>query len=150
MMVFMKEFNSFKDGVTELSKLSFSADQSLKWQTGKIPVTEEDAVKSLALNVAFDRPTGNGVDWSQCEIDITAYGVRYSTCSGLKFGWETVLGANAFDTFDGEFVFFIAHPEANEEQAAPKESTLKKSAESFGWEEKNEDIFHLAGATKFI
>ena len=150
MMVFMKEFNSFKDGVTELSKLSFSADQSLKWQTGKIPVTEEGAVKSLALNVALDRPTGNGVDWSQCKIDITAYGVSYQTSGGLTFGWETVLGATAFDEFGGKFIFFIAHPNADDTQAAPDDSTLRKSASSFGWIERSMNIVHLAGAEKFI
>lgn len=138
MKLFMKEFNNFKEGIIELAQVSFSAEQALKWQTNSLPLTEEDAVKTLALNVALDRPTGNGVDWGECKIEITAYGVEYRTRGGITFGWQTILGANDFDTFDGEFVFFVVHPNANENSAAPVDSTLRESAEKYGWKESSD------------
>src|SRR5690606_6061379 len=128
MKLFMKEFDSFEKGIKELTELSFSVSQSLAIEELGIP-DEAEAVTRLALNVAFDRPTANGVDWSRASVDITAFGVDYVTTGGLMFGWQTVLGANAFDTFEDEYVFYIAHPEANDESAAPENSTLRESAE---------------------
>ena len=148
MKLFMKEFDSFEKGIKELTELSFSVSQSLAIEELGIP-DEAEAVTRLALNVAFDRPTANGVDWSRASVDITAFGVDYVTTGGLMFGWQTVLGANAFDTFEDEYVFYIAHPEANDESAAPENSTLRESAEKFGWEETSSFMFNLSGASKF-
>lgn len=149
MKKFAKQFNNFEEGIKELSKVSFSAEQSLKWQTYELPLTEEEAVKNLALNVAFDRPTGNGVDWSNTEIEITAFGVSYKTTGGLRFGWGTVLGANDFDSFEGEYMFYVAHPQADENSAAPANSTLRKSCKEKGWKELDADMFALASYAKF-
>lgn len=137
----MKVFSSFTEGLKELAEVSFSAKQALEWQTHRLPKTEKEAVSSLALNAALDRPTGNGVDWGKVEIRIDAFGIEYKTRSGLKFGWKALTGATASDSFEGEYVFFIAHPYANEEMAAPIESTLRQSCEQHGWEEKR--ILHL-------
>ena len=145
-MKFAKKFNSFKEGIKELAKVSFSAEQALCWQTGKLPSTEEEAVKNLAVNVAFDRTTGNGVGWDACKIKISAYGTEYTTGGGLTFGWEVVLGASQMDTFDGEYVFFVEHPNGK----APEDSTLRKSATEHGWAEKSDVMIGLEGATKFI
>src|SRR5690625_3845704 len=106
MKLFMKEFENFEKGIKELTELSYSVAQSLEIEELGIP-DEAEAVTRLAWNVAFDRPTANGVDWSCASIDITAFGVDYVTTGGLMFGWQTVLGANAFDAFEGEFVFYI-------------------------------------------
>jgi len=146
---FIKKFDSFEAGIKELARVSFSAEQALKWQNHELPLSEEEAVKNLAMNVAFDRPTGNGYGWSNTEIDITAFGVSYKTTGGLSFGWATVLGANSSDSFEGEFVFFVAHPQADEESAAPAESTLRNSCIKNGWEERSNDIFALASYVKF-
>lgn len=147
---FMKVFPSFEKGIRELADLSYSACQALEWETGKLPLTEKDAAKSLMMNVLNDRPTGNGYGWGECAIEISAYGVSYWTRSGLNFGWETVLGASQSDCFEGEYVFFIAHPDADESSAAPEDSTLREACEEFGWQEKDELTFHLAGAMKFL
>lgn len=142
-MLFTKDFNSFTDGIQELAEVSFSAKQALEWQTGFLPETEREAVSSLALNAAFDRPTGNGVGWGEVAIEISAFGVEYRTRSGLRFGWKTLLGASDFDSFEGEYTFYIAHPDATEESAAPLGSTLRQSAEKHGWREKSEFMLEL-------
>lgn len=149
MKKFTKQFNNFEEGIKELAKVSFSAEQALKWQNYELPLTEAEAVKNLALNVAFDRPTANGVDWSNTEIEITAFGVSYKTTGGLRFGWGTVLGANDFDSFEGKYMFYVAHPFADDDSAAPAESTLRKSAEESGWKEVDADVFALASYAKF-
>lgn len=50
--------------------------------------TEGFVVDALARNVLFDRTTGNSVGWGECGIDISAFGVEYTTCGGLVFGWD--------------------------------------------------------------
>ena len=145
-MKFAKKFSNFEEGIKELSKVSFSAEQALTWQTGRLPSTEEETVKNLALNVAFDRPTANGVDWDCCKIKVSAFGTEYKTGGGLTFGWEVVLGASQMDTFKGEYIFFVQHPNGK----APEDSTLRQSATEHGWEEKSDMMIGLAGATKFI
>lgn len=142
-MLFTKDFNSFTDGIKELAEVSFSAKQALEWQTGFLPETEREAVSALALNAAFDRPTGNGVGWGEVDIEISAFGVEYRTRSGLRFGWKTLLGATDFDSFEGEYTFYIAHPDANENEAAPPCSTLRQSAKKHGWLERSEFILKL-------
>ena len=85
-MKFAKKFSNFEEGIKELSKVSFSAEQALTWQTGRLPSTEEETVKNLALNVAFDRPTANGVDWDCCKIKVSAFGTEYKTAEDLRSG----------------------------------------------------------------
>ena len=145
-MKFAKKFNTFDEGIKELAQVSFSAEQALTWQTGRLPSTEEEAVKNLAVNVALDRPTANGVDWDACAIKISAFGTEYKTGGGLTFGWEVVLGASQMDTFGGEYIFFVEHPNGK----APEDSTLRQSATEHGWEEKSDMMVGLEGATKFI
>ena len=138
MKKFIKTFFNFEEGIKELAKVSFSAEQALKWANdGQIPLSETDAVRSLAVNVLMDRPTGNGVGWDECSIDITAFGVSYCTRGGLQFGWEILSDEDGYyDT--GHYLFWIAHPLADEDSAAPAESTLRQSATEHGWLEKGD------------
>jgi len=142
-MFFVKKFDSFIEGLTELCRVSFSVQDALYFYHRRLPQTEEEAVTALALNAAFDRPTGNGVGWGEVEIKVDAFGVDYKTRSGLRFGWKALTGATDFDDFEGEYVFYIAHPKATEEMAAPADSTLRQSAEKYGWKEKSSFVLVL-------
>lgn len=51
-------------------------------------LTEEIITKALVFNVIRNRPTGNGVGWAECGMDVSAYGVDYITTGGLNFGWD--------------------------------------------------------------
>lgn len=79
-----QNFSTFSDGIVALKKASYSIRQSI----GDLNNIERDVVAVLANNAADDRPTGNGVDWGRCRIEITPYGVTYQTVGGLKFGWR--------------------------------------------------------------
>ena len=148
-MKFAKMFDSFEKGLKEITELSYSVNDSLRFSLGRLPKDECEAVECLATNAINDRPTANGVDWGRCYLEVDSYGATYRTSSGLVFGWQTVLGASQFDRFEDEYVFFIAHPEANEEQAAPAKSTLRRACEEFGWEETSDFALSLQGASKF-
>lgn len=149
-MKFAKQFNSFEEGLKEITELSFSVHDSLTWAKGRLPKDECEATQFLAYNAIADRTTANGVDWGRCHLEVNSFGVSYRTTSGLVFGWETALGASQRDTFEGEFVFFIAHPMANEKQATPAGSSLRRACEEYGWEETSQFALSLQGATKFL
>lgn len=149
-MKFSKRFNSFEEGLKEIASMSYSVSDSLRWANGRLPKFEDQAVESLATNAINDRQTGNGVGWGKCHLEVNSFGIKYRTSSGLVFGWQTVLGASQFDTFEGQFIFFIAHPEANEKQAAPADSSLRRACEEFGWKETSQFALNLQGATKFL
>lgn len=145
---FEKSFpaSDFEAGVRELAEVSFSAGQALEIRTRldgsiveeSVP-SEAEAVRRLATNVAGDRPTGNGVGWDSCAVRISAYGVDYTTRSGLRFGWYLDFFSGGFSSWRyGRRVFYVAHPRANWRRAAPAESTLRASAEGRGWVERRE------------
>lgn len=137
---FEKRFSSFEEGIKELCQVSFSAEDALSHSIRRIPKTEEEAATALAINVLHDRPTGNGANWSDCNIEITASGVDYVTTGGVGFGWYC-----AFDAVEGlgfcwdrrSYVFYVTHPTVvrGERDTAPEDSTLRKSAEAKGWKE---------------
>lgn len=52
--------------------------------------SESRITKALAENVLLNRPTGNGVGWGECKIDISPTGVDYITSGGLQFGWVVI------------------------------------------------------------
>lgn len=142
--MFTKEFPRFIDGLRELCEVSYSAEQALTHVTfaeSRDPREADDperqAVENLAINVAFDRQTGNGVDWGRCSISITAKEVRYTTRSGLAFRWSVDpcdYGSHREWTSEGGnlWTFFVIHPAGN----APEASTLRASALAHGWAEK--------------
>lgn len=125
-----KRFSIFREGLEELMEVSFSACSALT--TGSDPrmadYPEMAAVAALATNVAFDRPTGNGVGWGQCKIKITAFGVDYTTTGGLKFGWE-IYPATPPDS--DHWTFYIVHPDG----VFHPNSSLLVSARRRGWSE---------------
>lgn len=149
---FKKEFNTFRDGILELQQVSDSASQALNFyrESGyhNIPIdnikikkieTEADAIASLAINVARDRPTGNGVDWGRAEISIESDKVRYQTTGGLQFGWslgfDDYQESREFDENETSFnkwSFWIQHPDGNQIR---RNSTLRQSASRAGWSE---------------
>lgn len=135
---FVKLFETFEEGIKELAELSFSANDALTMY-GPFPKDEKQAVQNLAWNVAFDRQTGNQDGWNQCKIIIEADGIHYQTSSGLKFGWCTVFESDGM--FDGAYNFYIIHKDGTDTSAAPAESTLRKSAEKFGWKETSEYLY---------
>lgn len=140
----VKQFSQFRHGLAELMKLSFSVEQALT-ADGKDPRESDNpeavAVATLATNVAFDRPTGNGVGWDECEISIRAGEIDYVTTGGLRFGWavhssdyqncrereKDVLSIPAKGT--NCWTFYIQHPLGG----FPKGSTLFKSCQLHGW-----------------
>ncbi len=142
--MFQKEFPKFVDGLRELCVVSYSAGQALTQVGFAGPRDPRDAddperqsIENLAVNVAFDRPTGNGVDWGRCSISITAKEVRYTTRGGLAFGWKVDhrdYGSYRERTPEGgnRWTFFIVHPLGS----APETSTLRASALAYGWMEK--------------
>lgn len=150
MKYFIKRFADFMDGLKGLADVSFSAKQSLSHFYGRFPKSEEEAISALALNAAFDRPTANGYGWGKVQIEVDAYGVRYTTTGGLIFGWYADLGASPFDTHEGDHVFFVAHPKADDESAAPADSTLRRSAEAHGWKEVSEMLLSIESYGKFM
>lgn len=135
---FVKIFERFEDGIKELAELSFSAKDALT-MNGPFPKDEKQAVQNLALNVALDRPTGNGANWTECKIDITAEGIHYQTTGGLKFGWCTVFEDDGM--FAGAYNFYVIHRDGTDTSAAPENSTLRKSAERHGWKETSEYLY---------
>lgn len=50
--------------------------------------TEDAIAAALTCNVLFCRPTGNGVGWGGCAINVSSYGVEYITGGGITFGWD--------------------------------------------------------------
>lgn len=131
---FVKTFDSFEEGLAALRQLSFSASDALGNASD-----EESAVSRLATNVAFDRPTGNGVGWSQCAIKLDAYGVEYCTRRGLGFGWTTHPDADMSGQMredGGTYDFFITHPSG---ENISLDSSLGVSAREHGWSEIFED-----------
>lgn len=143
-----KEFSQFRLGLAELMKVSFSAEQALIADAPHDPRKAENpeaaAVAVLATNVVFDRPTGNGVGWDQCEIKIRAGEVEYITSGGLRFGWmvfpgdfqshrekeENVPPSPAEGT--NRWVFYAQHPSGEFYEG----SSLLESCREHGWEER--------------
>jgi len=126
-----KRFSNFRGGLEELMALSFSAEQALTMgdtDPRRADDPEEAAIIALALNAAFDRPTGNGVGWGQCKISITAFGVDYTTTGGLRFGWDIYPATPPDDDF---WTFHIIHPDG----VFHPGSTLLASATEKGWKE---------------
>lgn len=131
-----KSFPSFEEGIQELAKVSFSAEQALTADRESLPITEEEAIGQLAANVACYRPTGNGVGWNRSKIEISAFEVTYMTSGGLEFGWrpDFILLKSGLSCFDGGYTFSIRHPKERELGEIPEDSTLLKSAREYGWE----------------
>lgn len=134
---FVHVFPRFADGFATLCMVSMSAHQAV----GKIDPegdVERQVIANLALNAALDRPTGNGVDWGRCSINIRADGVDYMTSGGLSFGWR-VYSSNyqhyREDRVSGasnSWEFYIVHPAGLD---IPDDSTLAESAKQWGWRE---------------
>ncbi|RMD60892.1 hypothetical protein D6833_08980 [Candidatus Parcubacteria bacterium] len=140
--MFVKEFDRFRAGLEELCAVSFSAAQALDNETGVLLRKEDSeaaAVARLATNAALDRPTGNGVGWGRCRIEISPFGVVYTTSGGLMFGWQVdsrdfqyrreVAGEE--DCGTNCWTFFVQHPAGK----APAGSTLRQAAICRGWRE---------------
>lgn len=131
-----KDFNSFEEGIKELAQVSQSVEQALTHYRydfppyGKLPLTESEATMALAYNTVNDRPTGNFVDWGECEIEISPYEVFYRTRGGLVFGWETIQEGDQYGSFKNRYTFYIAHPSGDFYAG----SSLKKSVLEHGWE----------------
>ena len=159
MTIMAKEFSQFKHGLAELMKVSFSTEQALMTDAPHDPRKAENpeaaAVAILATNVAFDRATGNGVGWDQCEVVIRAGEVEYTTSGGLRFGWmaspgdfqshrereENISSAPAEGT--NRWAFYIQHPSGE----FYENSSLLESCREHGWEERTlERIWHPAVA----
>lgn len=131
---FVRFFSTFEEGLEALRELSYSASQALGDATD-----EESAVSHLATNVAFDRPTGNGVGWAQCSVRIDAYGIEYCTRGDLRFGWKVSpewRGGFDLSRVEKRFSFFITHPRG---ENIPLDSSLGVSAREHGWNEVFED-----------
>ncbi len=143
-MKFKHRFNTFRSGMEGLWAVSFSAKQATThcWKAECPEDFEEKVIATLATNVALSRPTGNGVGWNQCSIQIDAYGISYMTCSGLSFGWEVDSRDYQPDRENetressktNSWVFWVEHPKG----IAPPESTLRLSAKEQGWKEDTE------------
>lgn len=137
--MFEKNFDSFKKGLKEL--MSFESAQQALTMDRRNPLDDPDsessAVAGLAINVANDRPTGNGVDWGRCSISINADRVIYQTTGGLSFGWSVdhrdYQSYREYDETGGnKWRFFISHPLG---ENIPESSTLRKKATELGWQE---------------
>jgi len=146
--MFTKIFDSFEEGIEELAKVSFSAEDALKdgtWRLFKksLPETEEEAAAALASNATWDRPTGNGVGWGEVQFSPHAKLTWYITRGGVLFGWHPEFEDDYWDWGIGKYRFFVSHPAVTRREAtrAPKNSTLRKSAEEHGWAE--EEIVNL-------
>jgi len=145
---FKKVFDSFADGMKSLCKVSQSVRHSLnaqytqlgdKIENNQINIQglEEEVTAVLAKNVIGDRPTGNGVGWNRCGIDISAYGVTYVTTGGLTFGWRVDDDDYQYyreqqDEPGNTWTFFIIHPDG---ENITENSTLRASALAEGWKE---------------
>jgi len=127
-MMYVKTFASFAPGLTELANVYFSAKDALTMGTPRkpLPETEEEATTRLALNVIWDRPTGNGVDWDMCSISISAYGVTYTTRGGITFGWRVYPEGSQEYPFLG-YRFFVTHAHIDS-----PDSSLAASAQAAG------------------
>lgn len=138
---FEKSFPDFMTGLKELASVSYSVKSAvLHGQYGKEEIGDTDFNKvmlTLMTNVYSSMIHSVDDSYGDCTIDIMPGYVSYTTCSGLRFGWSEIL-PNDDDYADVTdlYTFFIVHPRGDEECAAPKESTLRKSAELLGWEEK--------------
>lgn len=139
--VFAKEFKNFEEGIKDLAELSYSAEQALTaLRKSELPLEEDQATANLSANVIFDRPTGDGDNWNEACIDVSSFGVTYRTTGGLIFGWSVVFERFGDDfnysySFHDGYVFFIRHPKAPKEVAAPRKSSLRESAEKLEWKE---------------
>lgn len=132
---FVKWFDRFVDGLSSLREVSFSASQAL----GDAK-SEDEAVAVLATNAAFDRPTGNGVDWGRCSIQIACDGIDYSTTGGLGFGWavssQDYQWSREMERGGNSWKFYVMHPMGDD---IPKESSLRAAANKAGWLEEFSD-----------
>lgn len=145
--MFTKIFDSFGEGIEELAKVSFSAEDSLKDGTRRLfkkslPETEGEAVAALASNAMWDRPTGNGVGWGEVRFSPHAEITWYITRGGVLFGWHPEFEDDYWSWEGGKYRFFVSHPSVTRREAtrAPKNSTLRKSAEEHGWAEEEIDL----------
>lgn len=133
--MFEKRFKTFEDGIKELMAVSHSAAAAIMHNAHEVPTDEGDAAALLTINVIGDRPTGNGVGWGRCLIDVSANGVKYTTSGGLVFGWEHypmyTYGRNP-EPMEVRYRFFVQHPSGD---AAPVNSTLRAAALAAGWNE---------------
>jgi len=158
---FKKAFSSFEEGLSELASLSFSVAQSIEHglesagievlkrtivdpedgSTLEVPyfstLEEGMVVAALAANTIYNRPTGNGVGWGACGIELDAEKCSYITTGGLSFGWETrpnyfygstEMRGNGEDYFG----FWIKHPDGED---IPLGSSLQEAAIEMGWTE---------------
>lgn len=137
--MFEKRFKTFEDGIKDLMGVSHSAAAAIMHNAHEVNTMDEaDVVALLAINVISDRPTGNGVDWGRCLIDMSANGVKYTTSGGLVFGWEHypkyTYGRNP-EPMEVRYRFFVQHPSGD---AAPVNSTLRAAALAAGWDETRE------------
>ena len=150
--MFTKQFLRFINGLRELCEVSFDAKDALMQlcfgesrDPREAENPERQAVENLAANVAFARPTDNGVDWGRCSITISASSVFYQTGGGLWFGWEVdsrdYQSSREFGEGGNRWTFFVAHPLGQ----APQESSLRQSATAHGWKEEGEEtpVIHI-------
>lgn len=90
-------------------------------------LTEDAIVAALSCNVLFCRPTGNGVGWGGCAINVSSYGVEYITGGGITFGWDICPEWNGNDYNAAPFTVFCY---------ANKGGRLEKSLIEHGFAEK--------------
>ena len=133
----VKEFEIFSDGLKELIELSYSAKQAITAFDNPNPLNfrtndelkyeynvEKQAVANLANNIVFD------IQGRSLNIDITSFGVNYTTTGGTRFGWD-----KDKEDIDDPYTFFIQH----RNKIFPDNSTLLKSGLDVGWELKECD-----------
>ncbi len=138
-MKLKKRFNSFHEGILELTEVSYSVEQALNDSISKKKVSDFASETSRQLKTVDFKYTFPQVIDSKflplvvLELAINAvYGselyvynnvVDYTTTGGLKFGWDYIKE-------DSEYIFYIQHPSGK----FPKGSTLLKAGLDAGWE----------------
>lgn len=138
--MFEKRFKTFEEGIKDLMGVSHSAASAIMhnarvYEGETDAMDEADTAALLTINVISDRPTGNGIGWGSCKINVSADGVRYTTTGGLVFGWEHypkyTYSMNP-EPMEVRYRFFVQHPSGD---AAPVNSTLRAAALAAGWDE---------------
>lgn len=120
-----KKFESFTEGLGELTELSFSAEQAIVAQMPDrdldLLLEEEDALAEKRVREWLRDNEEYGI--KPVSFEEGHWGdVRYVTSGGLAFGW--------FPEDDESIVFWVGHPEG---VVDPTRSTLAGAAYNRGW-----------------
>ena len=122
-----KSFNSFEEGIEEVSKISENILNALTYSTNKLPSTSEEAAKNLMKLVYDKMPSIYDEDFPKSKaISVKATEIGFKFPGRLAFGWRIVI--------NGDKITYDFRVSINNTNAFARNNPVMIAAKNLGWQ----------------